>query len=164
MPNAFLPPTLKIFAANKSMGERAMAQLSDADLHWQFNEDTNSIAMNVHHLWGNMRSRWTDFLTSDGEKSWRERDAEFEPYKASRTEILQRWEEGWTCLFTALESLQPEDLDRTVFIRGEAHSVPEAIQRQVAHYAYHIGQMVQIGKMIRGQEWASLSIPKPGRG
>ncbi len=137
-----------------------MAQLSDADLHWQFNEDTNSIAMNVHHLWGNMRSRWTDFLTSDGEKPWRERDAEFEPFSADRAQIMTRWEEGWACLFAALESLQPEDLDRTVYIRGEAHSVVEAIQRQVAHYAYHVGQMVQIGKMIRGQEWTSLSLPK----
>ncbi|MBI1192765.1 MAG: DUF1572 domain-containing protein [Bacteroidetes bacterium] len=160
MRDEFLRPTIKIFALYKSLGELAMAQLSDADLHWQLNEDTNSIAMNVHHLWGNMRSRWIDFLTSDGEKPWRERDAEFEPFAADRAAIMQRWEEGWACLFAALEALEADDLHRTVYIRGEAHTVTEAIQRQVAHYAYHVGQMVQLGKMIRGGEWVSLSIPK----
>lgn len=137
-----------------------MHQLEDADLFWQFNPESNSIAIIVNHLWGNMRSRWTDFLSTDGEKEWRNRDLEFEDVIATRDELEARWEEGWSCVIGAIENLKYEDLQRTIYIRNQGHSVLEAINRQLAHYAYHIGQIVFLGKMLRGSHWESLSIPK----
>jgi len=134
--------------------------LPDEKLFWQYNENSNSIATIVKHLWGNMLSRWTDFLTSDGEKEWRNREAEFGNDITSRQELINKWEEAWTCLFKALNSLTTEDLQKVIYIRNQGHTIEEAINRQLAHYPYHIGQIVFIGKMIRDVEWTSLSIPK----
>ncbi|MCC6724441.1 MAG: DUF1572 family protein, partial [Saprospiraceae bacterium] len=131
-------------------------------LFWQFNPESNSIATIVKHLWGNMLSRWTDFLTSDGEKEWRQREAEFENDLTSRTELLQKWNEGWACLFQALDSVNSENIDTIIYIRNQGHSIVEAINRQLAHYPYHIGQIVFIGKMAKDSSWASLSIPRGG--
>lgn len=156
----FLESSIKQFRYYKSLGDRAIEQASDETLHWQYNAESNSIAIIVKHLWGNMRSRWTDFLTSDGEKPWRLRDEEFENEDSSREEILYQWEVGWSCLFTALEGLKVEDLSKIVYIRNEGHTVMEAINRQLAHYPYHVGQIVYLARMQAGSKWKSLSIPK----
>lgn len=137
-----------------------MAQIPEEKLFWQINEESNSIGSITKHLWGNMRSRFTDFLTSDGEKSWRNREAEFDNDRESREQLMNRWNEGWDCLFHALEPLQEEDLYTTVYIRNEKHTVMEAINRQLTHYAYHVGQIVFLGKIITGPDWKSLSIPR----
>jgi hypothetical protein len=158
--SACLESARKLFLYYKTLGERTIAQLDDAALHWQYNEESNSIAVIIKHLWGNMLSRWTDFLTSDGEKSWRKRDEEFENEHLDHVELLARWEAGWACLFDALDSLAPEDLDQIVYIRNEGHTVMEAINRQIAHYAYHVGQIVFIGKMVKNQDWQTLSIAR----
>jgi hypothetical protein len=150
----------KQFQYSKTLGEKTFSQLSDEELFWQYNEDCNSVAIIVNHLWGNMKSRWTDFLTSDGEKKWRARDLEFESVIQDRIELLQKWEEGWECLFTSLESITPDNVDTTIFIRNQGHTITEAINRQLCHYAYHVGQIVFLGKMIKGSKWKSLSIPK----
>jgi hypothetical protein len=144
----------------KMLGEKTFAQLSDEQLFWQYNEDSNSIAIIVNHLWGNMLSRWTDFLTTDGEKEWRDRDAEFENNILSKDELLAKWNEGWIYLFNAINPLREEDLIKEVFIRNQRLTVVEAINRQLAHYSYHIGQIVFIGKMLRGDKWDTLTIPK----
>ncbi len=158
----YLSSAHKQFVYYKLLGERTFAQLNDEELFWQQNAETNSVATIVKHLWGNMRSRWTDFLTSDGEKHWRDREAEFENEVRTRDTMLAQWEEGWACLFAALEQLTEADLERIVHIRNEGHTVLEAINRQLAHYPYHVGQIVHIGKMLRGEEWQSLSIPRGG--
>ncbi len=137
-----------------------MEQASDEELFATLDEEMNSIAVIVKHMAGNMRSRWTDFLVSDGEKPDRNRDQEFEAPPASREALLKLWEEGWGCLFSALEPLSDADLHRTVTIRGEPHSVTQAIHRQLAHYPYHCGQIVFLAKHFRGREWKSLSIPR----
>lgn len=137
-----------------------MAQLPDKGLFYEFNSESNSIAVIVNHLAGNMLSRFTDFLTSDGEKEWRNRDLEFVNPFQSREELLAKWEEGWKCLLDTLATLQPADLDGIVYIRNEGHTVTEALNRQLAHYPYHVGQIVFIAKMIKNQEWQSLSIPR----
>ena len=155
----FLNSAKKQFQYYKSLGEKTMAQLQDADLFWQYNDDSNSIAMIIQHLWGNMLSRWTDFLTTDGEKEWRKRDLEFEAVITTRQELTNKWNAGWQCLFDALDSIEPEDWDTPVFIRGERHTIVDAINRQLAHYPYHIGQIVLIGKML-ASGWQSLTIPK----
>ncbi len=160
MTTEFLETIQKIFAQYKQLGEKTFAQLPPEKLFWQYNGESNSIALIVKHLHGNMLSRWTDFLTSDGEKDWRRRDAEFENDPVSKEELLRLWNEGWACLFSALEGLKKEDLDKTVYIRNEAHTVENAILRQIAHYSYHVGQIVYIGKMIADADWKSLSIPK----
>jgi len=129
-------------------------------LFWQYNAESNSIATIVKHLWGNLLSRRTDFLTTDGEKQWRQRDAEFENDIQSREELLARWEAGWQCLFAALDSVTPDNCHQTVYIRNQGHSITEAINRQLAHYPYHIGQIVFIEKMMRNGKWQSLSIPR----
>jgi hypothetical protein len=157
---SYLTSIKKRFQDYKSMGERVFAQLDNEQLFWQFNEESNSIAIIVQHLSGNMLSRWTDFLTSDGEKTWRNRDAEFESDIKTRAELLNSWNTGWECLLKALNSLQEEDLQKEVLIRNEPHEVIDAINRQLAHYPYHIGQIVFIGKMVAGTNWKSLSIPK----
>ena len=149
------------FKYYKSIGERTFDQLNDDDLFWQQNEETNSIAIIVKHLWGNMMSRWTNFLTTDGEKEWRKRDEEFDSDIQSKKEMLAKWNQGWECLFTTLNSISTEDLkSKTIYIRNEGHSITEAINRQLAHYPYHIGQIVFIGKIIQNENWNSLSIPK----
>ena len=160
MPNNYLESIKKQFEFYKLLGEKTIAQLPDEKLYWQYNKESNSIAIIVKHLWGNMLSRWTDFLTSDGEKQWRERDAEFENNINSREELLAKWDEGWKCLFDAINPLTNEDLEKEIFIRNMGHSVTEAINRQLAHYAYHVGQIVFIGKMICNENWISLSIPR----
>ena len=137
-----------------------MEQLSDEQLFSQPNEASNSVAIIVQHLWGNMMSRWTDFLTTDGEKEWRNRDAEFEETITTREELTARWNEGWDCFLGCLKSLGEKDLNTTIYIRNQGHSVMEAINRQLAHYPYHIGQMVFLGKLFTDQHWESLSIPK----
>ncbi len=156
----YISSARKQFAYYKLLGEKTFAQLSDEELFWQHNADTNSVATIVKHLWGNMRSRWTDFLTSDGEKPWRDREAEFDNDVRAREAMLAKWEEGWACLFAALETLTDADLGRIIHIRNEGHTVLEAINRQLAHYPYHVGQIVHIGKMLRGEHWKSLSIPR----
>jgi hypothetical protein len=144
----------------KMLGEQTFAQLKDEDLFWQYNEDSNSIATIVKHMEGNMLSRWTDFLTSDGEKDWRNRDAEFENDITDRETLLNKWNTGWKCVFDALNALTPEDLDKIIYIRNLGQTAQDAINRQLAHYPYHIGQIVFIGKMRAGGNWKSLSIPK----
>lgn len=144
----------------RMLGEKTMAQLSDEQLFHQPNEASNSVAIIVQHLWGNMMSRWTDFLTSDGEKEWRKRDAEFEKVLTTREELTAHWNEGWECFLGCLKSLSGADLEKTIYIRNQGHSVMEAINRQLAHYPYHIGQIVYLGKLFTDQEWQSLSIPK----
>lgn len=151
---------IKLFQNYQSLGERTFDQLEDEDLHLIPGDDSNSIPTIVKHLWGNMLSRWTNFLTEDGEKDWRNRDEEFNVTIKTREELMAKWHEGWNCLYNALKSLKEEDLQTTVYIRGEAHTAIEAIHRQLAHYSYHVGQIVYLGKMIKGEEWKSLSIPK----
>jgi len=160
MTNDYLKSVRKQFLYYKMLGEKTFDQLTDHKLFWQYNEESNSIATIVKHLWGNMLSRWTNFLTTDGEKEWRNRDAEFENNITSRQELLDKWTEGWNCLFAAIDSLTTEDLEKIVYIRNEGHTVTEAINRQLAHYPYHIGQIVFIGKMACENGWTSLSIPK----
>lgn len=160
MQNNFLSSSRKQFEYYKTLGERSIQQLKDEQLFWQYNEASNSIAIIVKHLWGNMLSRWTDFLSSDGEKEWRQRDAEFEADIKDRTELLEKWNAGWQCLFTALDSVNEDNFEQTIYIRNMGHTIVEAINRQMAHYAYHIGQIVYIARMAQDQDWQSLSIPK----
>ena len=157
---SYLEESLTLFRYYKNLAERAMAQATDEQLLAVLDEEMNSIAVIVKHMSGNMRSRWTNFLTSDGEKPERDRDAEFTDPCSTREALLANWEEGWQCLFNALEGLSEQDLQRTVTIRGEAHSVIQAINRQVAHYAYHCGQIVLLAKHFRHAEWKSLSVPR----
>lgn len=156
----FLESAKKQFLYYKTLGEKAIDQLEDEQLFISLNEDTNSIAQIVKHLSGNMLSRWTDFLTSDGEKEWRNRDDEFLDTYKSKEELLENWNKGWDCLFTAINPLKPEQLSDIIYIRNEGHSVVEAINRQLAHYPYHIGQIVFYAKLLKKTEWESLSIPK----
>lgn len=158
---AYLDEALRSLRGHKRLAEGAMAQVSDEEFFRQLDPEANSIAILVKHLAGNMRSRFTDFLASDGEKPDRHRDQEFLLEAATtRAEVMRWWEEGWACVFAAVQPLRPEDLGRTVTIRGDAHSVLMAIHRQVAHYAYHVGQIVLLAKHMRGAEWKSLSIPR----
>lgn len=156
----YLESAKRQFHKYKDAGEKAMAQVEDKELSWQANEESNSINTLVKHLWGNMLSRWTDFLTTDGEKPGRERDSEFDNEPMTREELMKKWEEGWACLFHALNSITDFDLDKIVFIRGEGHTVLEAINRQIAHYSYHVGQIVYISKIRANKEWISMSIPR----
>jgi hypothetical protein len=158
MDNAYLSSVLGQFRHYKSLGEGAMNQAADADLCWKPDETSNSIAVIVKHVSGNMLSRWTDIFETDGEKEWRNRDAEFVGDIETRDDLMDVWERGWRCLFSTLESLTEKDLERIIYIRGEAHTVVSAINRQLAHYPYHVGQMVYIVKM-RAAGWSSLSIP-----
>ena len=160
MTSDYLESVKKQFEYYKMLGDKTFTQLQDEKLFWRYNEDSNSIAIIVKHLWGNMLSRWSDFLTSDGEKEWRNRDAEFENDISTRKELIYKWEEGWKCLFDALNGLTTNDLQKEVYIRNQGHSIAEAINRQLAHYTYHVGQIVFIGKMITDNRWTSLSIPK----
>lgn len=156
----FLKDSIKRFKYYKELGDKTFEQLEEADLFYQPSSESNSIAVIVQHMYGNMLSRWTHFLTEDGEKDWRRRDAEFTIIKCSRADVLSFWNDGWKCLFDALESLKPEDLTKTITIRTEPLSVYDAILRQLAHYPYHVGQIVYLGRMVKNEQWKSLSIPK----
>jgi hypothetical protein len=157
---SYLEDSLSVFRQYKQLAERAMQQVSDEQLFVTLDGEANSIAIIVKHLAGNMRSRWTDFLTTDGEKPNRDRDSEFVEPPATREALLALWEEGWQCVFHALEPLSDSYLGRTVMIRGEAHSVLQAINRQVAHYAAHVGQIILLAKHFAHEHWESLSIPR----
>ena len=157
---SYLKDSLALFRYYKALAERAMTQVSDDQLFAELDPEANSIAIVVKHMAGNMRSRWRDFLTSDGEKPDRHRDSEFVEPPATREALMLLWEDGWRYVFEALEPLSESDLGRTVTIRGEAHSVMQAINRQVAHYAHHIGQIVLLAKHFGHDHWKSLSIPR----
>ena len=157
---SYLTDSIDLFRYYKNLAERAMAQVSDEQLVIALDGEANSIAVIVKHMAGNMRSRWTEFLTSDGEKPDRNRDTEFEDAPATREALLALWEQGWHCLFSALEPLSETDLQRTVMIRGEAHSVMQAINRQMAHYSYHCGQIVLLAKHFGNADWKSLTVPR----
>jgi hypothetical protein len=159
MKSSYLQSVIQQAEYYKLLGEKTFAQLPDEALSWQYNEESNSIAAIVKHLHGNMLSRWTDFLSSDGEKPWRNRDAEFQNDRETRDSLMAKWEEGWGVFLQSLRSLQEEDLERIIYIRNQGHTVMEAINRQQAHYPYHVGQIVYIGKMA-ARQWTSLSIPK----
>ncbi len=160
MTSNYLESVKKQFEYYKMLGDKTFSQVQDDDLFWQYNDDSNSIAIIVKHLSGNMLSRWTNFITSDREKAFRNRDAEFGNDITSRVELLDKWNKGWTCLFKAINELTTDDLDKIVYIRNQGHTVTEAINRQLAHYPYHIGQIVFLGKMLAENGWTSLSIPK----
>jgi hypothetical protein len=156
----YLSDAIGSFRNYKKLAERAIEQVSDEEFFTAIDDEANSIAVVVKHIAGNLRSRWTDFLTSDGEKPDRNRDAEFELIDDTRESLMQFWDDGWQVLFGALEPLSPEDFSKTITIRGEPHSVVEAINRQLTHYSYHIGQIVLLAKHFRSSEWKTLSVPK----
>ena len=160
MQTAVLPGLIAQFKYYKQLGDKVFSQVEDKELFIQLNDDSNSIATIVKHIHGNMLSRWTDFLTTDGEKEWRKRDGEFDNDIDTREQMLFLWNEGWNCLFQALEPLTEGDLDKEIFIRNQGHSIAEAIFRQLAHYSYHVGQIVFAGKQLSSSSWDSLSIPK----
>ena len=160
MKTHYLNSVTKQFEYYKLLSDKTIAQLPDDKLTWQFNPESNSIATIIKHLSGNMLSRWTDFLSSDGEKEWRNRDAEFENDLTTKEEVVKLWEEGWKCFLDTLKSLKEDDLEKIIYIRNQGHTVTEAINRQLAHYPYHVGQIVFIGKMILNEKWQSLSIPR----
>lgn len=156
----YLESVYKRFGEYKKLAEKAMEQLSEEELLLQTNEESNSIAIIIQHLHGNMLSRWTNFLTEDGEKEWRKRDEEFEAVPFARDEMMRRWEEGWKVLLQAIKSLSADDLLKHVTIRTQSHTVIDAINRQMAHYGYHVGQIVYLSKWVRNGEWKTLSISK----
>lgn len=158
--NTYLESIKKQFLYYKTIGEKAINQLEEEQLFISVNENTNSIATIVKHLSGNMLSRWTDFLISDGEKEWRNRDSEFHETLKSKEEILELWNGGWNCFFNALNVMQDLELTTIIYIRNEGQSILDAVNRQLAHYPYHIGQIVFCAKMLKKDEWNSLSIPK----
>ncbi|MGB0914906.1 MAG: DUF1572 family protein [Crocinitomicaceae bacterium] len=158
--SSYLSSFKKQFQYYRDLGDKTFSQVSDEGLFWQYNEESNSIATIVKHIHGNMMSRWTDFLTTDGEKEWRKRDEEFECDIKSREELLKIWNEGWDCLFNAINPLTEADMNKVIYIRNMGHSIDEAINRQLAHYPYHVGQIVFIGKMLQNENWESLSIAK----
>lgn len=160
METIYLNSVRQQFEYYKSVGEKTFDQLGESDIEYTYNGTSNSIAVIVNHLHGNMLSRWTDFLTTDGEKKWRDRDMEFEPIIQTKEELIARWDEGWDCLFAALESINRKNFDTEIYIRNQKHTIIEAINRQLAHYAYHVGQIVYIGRMIKGGDWNGLTIPK----
>jgi hypothetical protein len=157
---SYIEDALAIFRQYKLLGEKAIAQVADEQLFAVLDEETNSIAIIVKHITGNMRSRWTDFLTSDGEKPTRNRDGEFVDPPETREALLHEWEQGWACVFSAIEPLTDADLGRTVTIRGEAHSVMQAINRQLSHYPMHVGQIILLAKHFAGARWQTLSVPR----
>ena len=156
----FLDTAIRRLKYYKDLGEKAFDQLNDADFHFQPNEESNSIAIIIQHIHGNMMSRRTNFLTEDGEKEWRQRDEEFEIHLLNKQQLIDLWQKGWACFFNALESLSEDDLLKTVHIRNEPLSVIDAINRQLAHYPHHIGQILYIGKIIKNKDWKTLSIPR----
>lgn len=157
---AYLESIIRRMKIYKDLGEKTFEQLEEKDFHFQPNEESNSIAIILQHIGGNMLSRFTNFLTEDGEKDWRQRDDEFEMHRFSKQQLIDIWEKGWKCLLDILETLTEDDLLKTIYIRKEPLMVIDAINRQFAHYPYHIGQIIFIGKIIKGNAWISLSIPK----
>lgn len=161
---AFLNDVVKRFQSYKSLGDKTFEQLDEKDFFYQPSSESNSIAIIIQHVYGNLMSRFTTFLTEDGEKSWRKRDEEFEPMQVNQQDLLSFWNSGWDCLFNAIKSLQPEDLMKNVSIRNESMYVFDALLRALAHMSYHAGQIVYLGKEIKDKGWKSLSIPKrPGK-
>ncbi|MBI3860313.1 MAG: DUF1572 family protein [Planctomycetia bacterium] len=158
----FLSAAINAFEANRRLAVRAVEQVPDDKLHLPLDTNTNSIAVIMKHVAGNLLSRWTDFLTTDGEKPSRNRDDEFVDSFSSRAEVLEYWERGWSCLLATLKGLKAEDLGKTVFIRGEPHSVPLALERSLGHTCYHIGQIVQVARIHAGERWKTLTIPRGG--
>ncbi|HEX7844416.1 MAG TPA: DUF1572 family protein [Chitinophagaceae bacterium] len=156
----FLATAIRRVKYYKELGDKTFEQLADPDFHVQPSSESNSIAVIIQHTVGNMLSRWTNFLTEDGEKEWRNRDDEFEVHTYSKQQLLDLWEKGWSCFLSALESLQEDDLLKMIHIRQEALTVVDAINRQLAHYPYHIGQIVYVGRMLKNDSWKNLSIPK----
>lgn len=158
----FLKSVIRRLKYYKELGDKTFDQLTNEDFHFQPNKENNSIAVNIQHMAGNMLSRWTDFLTSDGEKEWRNRDTEFEEQDMTKQQLLDFWEKGWTCCIGSLQSLTGDDLLKTIHIRDEGLLLVDAINRQLAHYPYHIGQIIYIARIIKNESWKSLSIPKGG--
>jgi len=156
----FLQSAIKRLAYYKELGDKTFATLNDADFHYHPNEESNSIAVIIQHVSGNMRSRWTNFLNSDGEKDWRNRDQEFEIISSSKEQLLAVWEQGWDVCLGAIKALTEDDLAKTIYIRNEGLSVIDAINRQLAHYPYHVGQIIYVAKIIKNDKWQSLSIPR----
>lgn len=156
----YLTNCIAQFKSYKEVADKTLAQLEEEDLHWKFNEESNSIAAIIIHMSENMLSRWTDFFTSDGEKDWRDRDSEFEPQLLSKEDLLVRWEKGWNCLFDALNSLNTSNFNTPISIRNKKVTLIESITRQLAHFPYHIGQIAYVGKMILDSQWQSASIPR----
>ncbi len=161
-PSNYMQSILFEFNRYKSYGDKTFEQLSEADIHWCYNQNSNSVALIVKHMVGNMLSRWTNFLIEDGEKSWRNREAEFENPYTDKPEMIAAWEKGWHCVFEALQSVNDSNFDTSIKIRSESHTIFEAVNRQLAHYSGHVGQIVFIGKMLRGNQWQSPTIPKGG--
>jgi hypothetical protein len=156
----YLDSVIKRFKEYRQLGEKTFAQLNDQEMHFQPNEASNSIAVVIQHLHGNMLSRWTNFLTEDGEKDWRQRDDEFEIHSFTKQELIEKWNKGWEVFLETLESLAGNDLLSTITIRSQPLIVVDAINRQLAHYSYHVGQIVYLGRWIKQTDWKSLSIPK----
>lgn len=156
----FLNSAINRFKEYKILGEKTFDQLNDEEMHLQPNEESNSIAIIIQHLHGNMLSRWTNFLTEDGEKKWRKRDDEFEVHRFSKQQLIDKWNEGWKVFLGALESLTENDLSKTISIRNQPLNVVDAVNRQMAHYSCHVGQIVYLGRWIKAAEWKSLSVPK----
>ena len=156
----YLENIKKQYQHYKSLGEKAIEQIDEAHLFWQYNEESNSVAIIVQHLWGNMQSRFTNFLTEDGEKEWRKRDEEFEKKLQTKNELLLKWNEGWNLVFETIDALKNEDLDKTISLYQKPILVYEALIKFLTHYSYHIGQIVFIAKMVTNDRWVSLSIPR----
>jgi hypothetical protein len=158
--SSFLSSYIKRINYYKQLGEQTFEQLSEIDFHYQPNEESNSISIIIQHIAGNMLSRFTNFLTEDGEKEWRNRDTEFEEHHFTKYQLIERWNEGWNCYLHAVSSLTDADLEKTITIRGESLTVVDALNRQLAHYPYHVGQIVYLGRLIKNKTWRNLSIPK----
>jgi hypothetical protein len=156
----YLDSAIKKLNAYKVLGDKTFEQLDDKDFYYSPNEESNSIAIIIQHVVGNMLSRWTNFLTEDGEKEWRHRDDEFEIHQYSKQKLLKIWNDGWTCTFNGLQSLTEDDLMKTITIRNESMPAIDAINNQLAHYPYHVGQIIYIGKIIKNDQWKNLSVPK----
>ena len=156
----YLNSAIKRLEYYKDLGDETFEQITEDDFNFFPAEESNSIGIIIQHMHGNMLSRWTDFLTTDGEKEWRQRDAEFEKSGLIKMQLIHLWEEGWRCVFDALNDLKPKDLKKTITIRSESLSVFDAINRQLAHYPYHVGQIIYVAKIIKNKNWKTLSIPK----
>ncbi|QXP59122.1 DUF1572 family protein [Olleya sp. HaHaR_3_96] len=158
--NSHITSLIKQFDYYKTAGDKTLQQLSFNDMNWQSHDNCNSVSIIVKHMVGNMLSRWTNFLTEDGEKDWRQREQEFEATYTTKDQLIADWDKGWQCVYDAIKPLKNEDLERMVYIRNESHTVADAIFRQLGHYSYHIGQIAYIGVSIKNNDWQSLSIPK----
>lgn len=158
--NNYITSIIKQFDYYKTAGDKTLQQLSFEEINWQSHDNSNSVSIIVKHMVGNMLSRWTNFLTEDGEKDWRQREQEFEATYTNKDQLIADWEKGWQCVYDAIKPLKNKDLERIVYIRNESHTVADAIFRQLGHYSYHIGQLAYIGVNIKNTDWQSLSIPK----